>query len=363
MTFLVGSTATNGANVGLNLLQRRGWNFTVATTGVADTLYFKANATTTYKFGIYAIPTISAAPVALLATTVDVVAVAGNTYSVPLSVGLSLTAGQFVNITAKALSGGSHFQATSAVTCNQRTASANDASYATAMADPFGSQNGATASTPAIWLESTVVSITALDRLLLGSVSTATLNDAGFAATNAKITADTITKTVATSGTAPTFTFTPPSWVNGDTALKYGSASTVLNNGTTDTTANTSVAVTIAAPFAFVDLTSVSADSLDKIGSFSPAWAINTQIVYDSSKITVYANGECDTLIFDGVYWVDSGFEGVTQVWGRDPTDKIARVSNVTISAGAPVVTSGGLTTRGLTFSGTTVRGLTVTGL
>lgn len=364
MTFLVGNTATNGANVGLNLLQRRGWNFTIATSGVADTLYFTANATTTYKFGIYAISTISAAPTTLLATTIDVVATAGSTYSVPLSVPLSLTAGQFVNITAKALSGGSHFQATSAVTCNQRTASSNDASFATPMADPFGSQSGSTASTPAIWLESTVVSITSLDRLETGSVSTTTLNDSGFAATTAKITSDTITKTVSTSGTAPTFTFTPPSWVDEATALKYGSSSLVLNNGTTDTSAYTSEPVTLAAPYAFVDLTSVSVNSVDKIAGITPAYKINSQIVYDATKVTVYPDGTLDTLIFNGTDWVDSGYTGDTIVWNRDPDDKIARYSVITLDAGGVVPsTGGGLTSSGLTSSGLTRAGLTSTGL
>lgn len=363
MTFLVGNTATNGSTAGLNLLQRRGWNFTIATTGVADTLYFKANATTTYKFGIYAISTISAAPTALLATTIDVVATAGNTYSVPLSASLSLTAGQFLNISAKVLSGGAHLQATSAVTVNCRAASAYDASFATPMADPFGAQSGTTTNSPAIWLESTIVSLTSLDQLETGSVSTATLNDVGFVATTAKITADTITKTVSTSGTAPTFTFTPPSWVDGATALKYGSSSLVLNNGSTDTSAYTSEPVTIAAPYAFVDLTSVSANSVDKIAGITPVYKIGSQIVYDATKVTVYTDGTLDTLIFNGTDWVDSGYTGDTNVWNRDPDDKIARYSVVTLDDGGVVPSTGGLTSSGLTSIGLTRVGLTSAGL
>jgi len=362
MIFLVGNTVTNGGTAGLNLLQRRGWNFTISTTGVADTLYFKANATTTYKFGVYAISTISAAPTTLLASTIDVVAIAGNTYSVPLSTSISLTSGQFLNISAKVLAGGAHFQANSAVTANCRFATSNDASFSTPMADPFGTQSGSTTNTPAIWLESTIVSITALDKLETGSVSTITLNDAGFAATNVKITSDTITKTASTAGTAPTFTFTPPVWIDSETALKYGAASVVANNGSTDTSAYTAMALTLQSPYSCVDLTSVSANSIDKIAGFSPAYKIGSQIVYDATKGTVYADGAWDDLIFNGTDWVSSGFTGTTQIWDRDPDDKIARSGYITVSGGA-VVIGGGLTSSGLTSSGLTRAGLTSSGL
>jgi len=202
--------------------------------------------------------------------------------------------------------------------------------------------------------------INSIDKLESTSLSTAATSDASYAANSVNITSDTITKTVsATSIGGGSFTFTPPAWVADATSLKYGVSNTVIATDGTTSTQSTTKTLTVASPLAVVTLTSVSANSLDKIGSFSPAWAINTQVVYDSSKITVYANGECNTLIFDGVYWVDSGFEGVTQVLGRDPTDKIARMSNVTIESGEPVVSGGGLTTRGLTVSVPTTSGLT----
>jgi len=360
-TKLIGSDVDAASNLTVAALTPRVWNFAVTANGVADTLFFKANNSTTYKFGVYALSSISGTPTTLLATTGDIVATAGNVYSIALSTPIVMSVGQFYALAAKPLGSGS-IRGAASPTANQRN-SGTDATYADPFDSTWSNTGGSTSSTPAIWLESTVTNITAIDELESGSTSTITLNNAGFAATNVKITSDTITKTISTAGAAPTFTFTTPSWVDGATALKYGDCSVVANDGTSDTTSFTSTPLTLASPLAVVTLTSVSANSLDKIGSFSPAWAINTQVVYDSSKITVYANGECDTLIFDGVYWVDSGFEGVTQVWGRDPTDKIARVSNVTISAGAPVVTGGGLTTRGLTVSGPTTSGLTTRGL
>jgi len=363
MALLAGFNTDNGSTlVGGNPLQPRAWKFAVTATGIADRLVFKAAGTGTYKFSVYALATIGGVPTTQLATTVDVTTTIGNVYFVNLSSAVSLTSGGFIAVAVKVSSGVFNFFKGNAGSANIAL-SGTDAAFSDPMDSPWSNTGGSTSSVPYLYLESSTVSIATLDKLESGSTSTITLNDAGFAATNVKITSDTITKTISTAGAAPTFTFTTPSWVDGATALKYGACSVVANDGTSDTTSFTSTPLTLASPLAVVTLTSVSANSLDKIGSFSPAWAINTQVVYDSSKITVYANGECDTLIFDGVYWVDSGFEGVTQVWGRDPTDKIARMSNVTISAGAPVVTGGGLTTRGLTVSGLTVRGLTVTGI
>jgi len=339
MTFLAGNSTTNATSQGNTNLQKRGWNFTVATTGSADTLFFKANATTTFKFGVYAISTISAAPGALLAYTADVVAVAGNTYSVALNTPISLTAGGFVNLSAKTLSGGSHFQADSTNVINRRTATATDAAFSDPMSNPFGAQSGSTSGAPAIWLESTVVSISALDKLESGSTSTITLNDAGFAATNVKITSDTITKTVSTAGTAPTFTFTTPSWVDGATALKYGSCSIVANNGSTDTAAYTAMGLTLPSPYAYVNLTSVSAYSVDKIASLSPAYKVGTQVVYDTTHGTVYADGTWDDLTWNGSSWVSSGYTGDTYLAHRDPDDYIARVGVITIDNGSPVTT------------------------
>jgi len=146
--------------------------------------------------------------------------------------------------------------------------------------------------------------INSIDKLESTSLSTAITSDAAYAATSVNITSDTITKTVSASNIGSgSFTFTPQAWVDGDTSLKYGVSNTVIATDGTTSTQSATKTLTLPSPLAFVDLTSVSANSLDKIGSFSPAWAVNTQIVYDSSKITVYANGECDTLIFDGVYW------------------------------------------------------------
>lgn len=336
---LAGFNVDNGSTtISGNANQPRAWRFQVANSGNAGKLVFKAGATTTYKFAIYYMASAGSVPTTRLDSTVDVVATSGTVYEVPLPAQTPLTAGSYIAVAAKFAAGGTFFKGNTGT--NTIYTSGTDASFAVAMDDPWSNTGGSTSSVPYLYIESTEVSITGIDKIESGSTSTITISDSSFAATNVKITNDSLTKTVSTSGTATTFTFPAPSWVDGETALLYGACSVIANDGTNNTTAFTGTPLTPASPLAVVTLTSVSANSLDKIGSFSPAWAVNTQVVYDSSKITVYANGECDTLIFDGVYWVDSGFEGVTQVWGRDPTDKIARMSSVTISAGAPVLTS-----------------------
>jgi len=360
-TQLIGSNVDAGSNLIVNALTPRAWNFAVTANGVADTLYFKANNSTTYKFGVYSLSSISGTPTTLLATTGDIIATAGSIYSIALSTPITMSVGQFYALAAKPLAAGS-IRGAASPTANQRN-SGTDATYADPFDPTWSNTGGATSSTPVIWLESTVTNITAIDELESGSTSTLTLNNAGFAATNVKITSDTITKNVSTSGTATTFTFPCPSWVDGATALKYGACSVVANDGAVDTTAFTSVPLTLPPPYAAVVLTSVSADSIDKIAGISPAYTVSTQVVYRSDHGTVYPNGTWDSMIFDGEYWVDSGYTGETYLAHRDPTDKIARVGVISIEGGVPAPSDSGLTASGLTHRGFAVSGLTHRGL
>jgi len=360
MPQLIGSNVDASSNLTVNPLTPRAWNFAVTANGTADTLFFKANNSTTYKFGVYALSSISGTPTTLLATTGDIVATAGNVYSIALSTPIVMSVGQFYALAAKPLGSGS-IRGAASPTANQRN-SGTDATYADPFDSTWSNTGGTTSSTPAIWLESTVTNITAIDALESGSTSTITLNNAGFAASNVKITSDTITKTVVTSGISPTFSFTPPSWVDGETALKYGACSVVANDGSADTTAFTSVPLTLPTPYAAVVLTSVSANSIDKIASLSPAYKIGTQVVYNANHGTVYADGTWDSLIWNGSSWVDSGYTGETYLAHRDPDNKISYVGVISLDGGA-VVSGGGLTSAGLTSAGLTNAGLTSAGL
>ena len=205
--------------------------------------------------------------------------------------------------------------------------------------------------------------INSIDKLETGSTTTVTTSDTAFAATSASITSDTVTKTVSASNIGSgQFTFTPPSWVDGTTALKYSVSNTVTGSDGTTTTQSGTKTLTLQTPYASVVLTSVSAYSVDKIASLSPAYVIGTQVVYNANHGTVYADGTWDSLIFDGEYWVDSGYTGETYLAHRDPTDKIARVGLISIEGGA-VVSGSGLTASGLTHRDFTISGLTHRGL
>jgi len=205
--------------------------------------------------------------------------------------------------------------------------------------------------------------IDSIDRLESGSLSTAATSDPAYSATSANITSDTVTKTVSAADIGSgEFTFTPPSWIDGATSLKYGVLNTVIGSDGTTQTQSATATLTLPSPYAFVDLTSVSASSVDKIASLSPAYKIGTQVVYNTSHGTVYADGTWDSLIFDGEYWVDSGYTGEAYLAHRDPDDKISYVGVISLDGGA-VVSGGGLTSVGLTSAGLTNAGLTSTGL
>lgn len=205
--------------------------------------------------------------------------------------------------------------------------------------------------------------INSIDKLESNSLSTAVTSDPTYVANSVDITSDSVTKTLSASNIGSgSFTFTPPLWVDGATGLKYGVSNTVIATDGTTQSQSTTKTLTVAAPLAVVTLTSVSASSLDKVASFSPAWKIGTQVIYDSTKGTVYETGEWNDLVFDGEFWVSSGFTGTTQIWDRDPDDKIARVANLIVDGGIPVP-GGGLTSSGLTTSGLTRAGLTSAGL
>jgi hypothetical protein len=181
--------------------------------------------------------------------------------------------------------------------------------------------------------------INSIDKLESGSVSTAATSDSAFAATSASITSDTVTKVVAATNTGSgAFTFTPPSWVDGATALKYGVSNTVIGSDGVISTQSTTATLTLPAPYASVVLTSVSANSVDKIASLSPAYKVATQVVYRADHVTVHPDGTLDDLIWDGAYWVSSGHTGDTYLAHRDPDDKIARIGVITLVAGGGTV-------------------------
>lgn len=206
--------------------------------------------------------------------------------------------------------------------------------------------------------------INSIDKLESNSLSTAVTSDPTYVANSVDITSDGVTKTLSASNIGSgSFTFTPPFWVDGATGLKYGVSNTVVATDGTTSTQSTTKTLTLPTGLAFVDLTSVSANSLDKVASFSPAWKIGTQVVYDSTKGTVYADGTWNDLVWDGSFWVSSGFTGTTQVWDRDPDDKIARVANLNVDGGSIIGSGGGLTSSGLTSAGLTSSGLTRAGL
>lgn len=180
--------------------------------------------------------------------------------------------------------------------------------------------------------------INSIDKLESNSLSTAVTSDPTYVANSVDISSDSVTKTLSASNIGSgSFTFTPPLWVDGATALKYSVSNTVIgSDGTTQTQPTTKV-LTVAPPLAVVTLTSVSANSLDKIGGFTPPWKVGTQVIYDSTKGTVYDTGEWDDLVFDGTFWVSSGFIGTTEMWDRDPDDKTARSSNLIIGSGGSI--------------------------
>ncbi len=206
--------------------------------------------------------------------------------------------------------------------------------------------------------------ISSIDKLESGSTTTVTTSDTSFAATSASITSDTVTKTVSASNAGSgSFTFTPPSWVDGNTALKYDVSNTVTGSDGTTTTQSGTKTLTLPPPYAAVVLTSVSAYSVDKIASLTPAYVIGTQVVYNSAHGKVNLDGTWDDLIWDGEYWVSSGYTGETYLAHRDPTDKIARVGVISIDGGVPAPSDSGLTASGLTHRVFTVSGLTHRGL
>jgi hypothetical protein len=178
-------------------------------------------------------------------------------------------------------------------------------------------------------------SINSIDKLESLAVSTATTSDSTYAATSVDITCEGVTRTVsATSIGSGSFTFIPPAWVDGETALKYGVANTVVATNGILATSSTTKTLTLTAPLTAVVLTSVSVDSADKVAGFTPPWKVGTQVIYDSSVGTVYADGVWDDLIWDGEFWVSSDFTGTTALWDRDPDDKIARNSSVVVTGG-----------------------------
>jgi len=139
------------------------------------------------------------------------------------------------------------------------------------MDSPWSNSGGGTSSVPYLYLESSIVTITGIDRLESGALSTATSNDSGFVATTVTIDDGNVSKTVAATSTGSGgFTFTPPSWVDGVTALKYGNVTVTANNGTVDT-ADFADTLTLVSDLAYVNITSVSEDNYGAIAGYSLA--------------------------------------------------------------------------------------------
>jgi hypothetical protein len=350
MTILAGFNTDNGTNISGNANQPRAWKFAVTTTGTADKLVFKAATTTNYKFAIYALGSIGGVPTTQLATTVDVAATAGTVYTVNLSTPVSLTSGGFIAVAGKFQAGGNFFKGNTGST--NIALSATDSAWADPMDSPWSNTGGGTSSVPYLYLESSIVTITGIDRLETGALSTATSNDAGFVATTVTISDGDVSKTVAATDTGGGgFTFTPPEWVDGVTALKYGNVTVTANNGTADT-ADFADELTLVSDLSYVNATSVSAYNYGAIAGYSPPLKVGSQCIYDpdDGQITV-------ELVYDNA---GTGFVGTTQVWDRDPDTFIARTGNIVVSepGGGGGMTSTGLTTVGLTMAGLTMVGL-----
>lgn len=189
-------------------------------------------------------------------------------------------------------------------------------------------------------------SISTINQLVTGSLSTATISNTTFIPTTFDISDGAVTKTVAaTYVSAGVYSFTPPAWVDGSAGLKYGSVNITASDGVESTPV---YAMTLSP--ATGDATQI-ADSISTYNygaGWTPPLKIGTQALYVAAQVHVFEDMTIESV---------GGFTGMTSIWDRDPDDKIARVANVTINDG------GGLTSSGLTSSGLTRAGLTSVGL
>ena len=179
---------------------------------------------------------------------------------------------------------------------------------------------------------STTPTITSIANFISGATATLTLSSSSYAATTAEISDGVISKAVTlTSSGGGNFTFAVPSWIDGQTAIKYGTVNVTATDGSTTTNA---YAETISPPadYSTVVALSVSASNYGQIYGFNPPLKVNTQNLFN----TLHGKVNTDET------WDDNGtgFTGTTQVWDRDPDDYTARVANLIVDGGIPVITS-----------------------
>ena len=310
MTQLVGSILDNGGALYTNANNPRGWNFQITASGLAAVLKFKAAISTTFKFGIYLNNAIGGTPTTLLAYTGDIVATAGNTYTLALNNDIMLYAGQFITIAVKTAVGGNTIAGTSAVTTTQRN-SGNDTNFAEALDAVWSHTGVSTTNTPMIWLESTQVSIVGIDRLTDGLVSTVTLSDPVTAITSFNISDahHTLVINSGISGSNNVWTFTAPAVIDLVSGLKVGAVTinAVTNLNTTINFNSNYVKPT----FTSVLITNIDTNNL-LVGSDTPL-SLNDQFLFDSTKGLINEYGTYD--------YNHTEFIGVQTAWHYSTID------------------------------------------
>lgn len=310
MTQLVGSILDNGGALYTNANNPRGWNFQITASGLASVLKFKAAISTTFKFGIYLNNAIGGTPTTLLAYTGDIVATAGNTYTLALNNDIMLYAGQFITIAVKTAVGGNTIAGTSAVTTTQRN-SGNDTNFAEALDAVWSHTGVSTTNTPMIWLESTQVSIVGIDRLTDGLVSTVTLSDPVTAITSFNISDahHTLVINSGISGSNNVWTFTAPAVIDLVSGLKVGAVTinAVTNLNTTINFNSNYVKPT----FTSVLITNIDTNNL-LVGSDTPL-SLNDQFLFDSTKGLINEYGTYD--------YNHTEFIGVQTAWHYSTID------------------------------------------
>ena len=173
--------------------------------------------------------------------------------------------------------------------------------------------------------------ISGIDRLEMGLVSTATTNDSSFIATSVNIESNGVNKTVsATNLGNGSFSFIPPMWVDEETALLPGPQNITATNGTTTSEVIVGTLV-IPSTLSSITLTSISNDSYGIKGGVSPVLEIGSIVIFNPTEGTVNNSGEWEDLIWDGAYWIASNILGTVNLWDRDPSDKIARLTPLDI--------------------------------
>ncbi|TXH09690.1 MAG: hypothetical protein E6R03_16360 [Hyphomicrobiaceae bacterium] len=164
--------------------------------------------------------------------------------------------------------------------------------------------------------------ILSIDKLVAGEVSTVTLDTTGFTVASFKISDGQGLKTITATPVSPgVYSFTPPAWVDGEIALKYGHVRVFANDGVEDTPGFLAI---LSLPAGY------SSEVLDSVTAFSlPGSKIGTQNVFNVAQAYVYKDGVAENA---------NGYSGVTQIWDRDPDDRIARVTPINVAPA--VVTS-----------------------